>query len=598
MRWTICWCFFFLVVSGCAHLGSEHGHSPSGEEGLGSKELSQSQTGVVNPAAVNSQDPFFGSPPPSPDQAQPLEQEVTEPPHSQAGPEAVLTSQELEALQAEPEIQFELDIKETDLLKDYFRYYTKEKHHVFQDWLKRAEQYLPYIRKVFTQRGLPQDLIFLPFAESGFNPLAYSHAGAAGMWQFMPATGRMFGLESNWWIDERRDPYMSTIAAAKYLKQLYDQFEDWYLVLAAYNAGGGHVSQAMSRSGAKDYFDLASTRQLHNETCRYVPKFLAVLKIVRNLETLGFDPLSWDAPEEPSSIQVPPGTNLAALADVVGLKWSEFQTLNPSFRRTTAPPDGQPRVYVPKQKIATAKAFATKSKTMARKGVHRYRIRPGDSWWGLSRRFNVPVSALKQFNQTSSNTLRTGQWVLIPGHQEDKKRGKNVAFQGVYTVKSGDTLWGIARSLGVGVEDINQANPGLSARQLSVGQKIRLPAQTSTRRIASRRANYEVKSGDTLWGIAQKFDLSLSSLVQANGLNKNIPLQVGTQLYIPDIGHAQQARTEESARRARVHYQVQKGDNIWSIARKFGVSPQQVMQWNRLSSQDIIHPGDTLTIYR
>ncbi|MBS3779345.1 MAG: LysM peptidoglycan-binding domain-containing protein [Desulfovermiculus sp.] len=596
MHWTLSWCLLFLLFTGCAHLGSDQ--PPSGQKKTQSGQASQSASSVSDPAFSLIQKPALQPSDSDADPAQPLEKEVTETPHSESWRASNLSREELQALRAEPEIRFELDIKDTQLIEDYFIYYSKKHHHVFQDWLKRAEQYLPYIRKVFTEKGLPQDLVFLPFAESGFNSLAYSPAGAAGMWQFMPATGRMLGLKFNWWVDERRDPYKSTRAAAEYLQQLYERFGDWYLVLAAYNAGGGNVSRAMRRSGSKDYFNLASSRQLPNETCRYVPKFLAVLKIVRNLEELGFEPLSWDAPEDPGSIQVPAGTNLAALADAVGLKWSKFQALNPSFRRTTAPPDGQPRVYVPKQKLAAAKAFASKSKSVAQKGVHRYRIRAGDSWWRLSRRFNVPLAALKQFNQTSSNTLRPGQWVLIPGHQGGKKWGENVASPGVYTVKSGDTLWGIARSLGVGIQDIDQANPGLSARHLSVGQKIRLPNQVSTRRIASKRANYEVKSGDTLWGIAQKFNLSLSSLVQANGLNKNTPLQVGSQLYIPDMGHAQQVRAKESARKARVHYQVQKGDNIWSIARKFGVSPQQVMEWNRLSSQDIIHPGDTLTIYR
>lgn len=598
MRSLMCWCLLLFVLTGCAHLGSDQTSSKSGQREASSPEGSQSQSGVVNPATSITGESTLHAPFSSPDPAQPLEQEVTESPDSETGKAAVLSRQELEALQAESEIQFELDIKETDILEDYFRYYSKEKHHVFQNWLKRAEHYLPYIRKVFTDKGLPQDLVFLPFAESGFNSLAYSHAGAAGMWQFMPATGRSFGLEFNWWVDERRDPYKSTVAAAEYLKQLYERFGDWYLVLAAYNAGGGHVSQAMRRSGASDYFDLASSRQLHSETSRYVPKFLAVLKIVRNLEALGFESLSWDAPEKPNSVRVAPGTDLAALAGAVGLNWSEFQNLNPFLRRTAAPPDNRLHIYLPQQKMAAAKKFLASIKSVAQKGVHRYRIRPGDSWWQLSRRFNVPVAALKQFNQASSNTLRPGQWVLIPGQQGGNDAGGDVGPGGIYTVKSGDTLWAIARSLGVSLPDLHRANPDLSAKQLSVGQKIRLPGQTSTRRIASRRANYEIKSGDTLWSIAQRYDLSLSSLVQANGLNKEAPLTVGTQLYIPDMSYAQQTQAQESARRARVHYQVRKGDNVWSIARKFGVSPKQVMDWNSLSSQDLIHPGDTLTIYR
>jgi membrane-bound lytic murein transglycosylase D len=531
------------------------------------------------------------------DQAQPLEKEVTFTPHPEAIKDIRLSKEEKKALLAEAEIHFELDIKETDILQDYFIYYSKKHHHVFQRWLKRAEPYLPYIRKVFTEKGLPQDLIFLPFAESGFNPLAYSHAGAAGMWQFMPATGRMFGLTCNWWVDERRDPYKSTVAAAEYLNRLYKRFDDWYLVLAAYNAGGGHVSQAIRRSGSSDYFDLASSNVLHKETCRYVPKFLAVLKIVQNLEALGFEPLNWDAPAEPNSIRVQPGTDLAGLADAIGLSWSDFQAHNPSFRRSASPPSGSSPVYLSGSKIAAAKEFLSTAPKRTTKGIHRYRIRSGDTWWRLSRRFDVPLRELKQFNQMASNTLHPGQWVLIPRPEAPSGKSGIFVSGATYVVKSGDTLWGIARSMGTSVQALQQANPGLSVRKIAVGQKITLPGKTSTRQIASRRANYKVKSGDTLWGIAQRFHLSLSTLVQANGLNQSDPLKVGTQLYIPDIGQAQQANSRRTARQARIHYQVQKGDNVWSIARKFGVSPAQVMEWNTLSSRDLIHPGDTLTIY-
>ena len=596
MRFALCWCLLLtMVLAGCAHVDPQSAGSPETKQPVESEKQTSSKVGssqgeTAGPGSV------LNLPVPESGLGQPLEEEVTQPPHRDKAEDVLLTPDELQALQDDAEIHFELDIKETDILQDYFIYYTKNKHQVFQRWLKRAEQYLPYIRKVFTQKGLPQDLIFLPFAESGFNPLAYSHAGAAGMWQFMPATGRMFGLESNWWVDERRDPYKSTVAAAEYLHQLYKRFEDWYLVLAAYNAGGGHVSQAMRRCGSSDYFDLASASLLHNETRRYVPKFLAILKIVRNLDTLGFEPIDWEAPAEPNSIQVPPGTDLHALAESVGMKWSEFQARNPFFRRPAAPPEGDSTVYLPAQKIASAKSFLAGANNVASKGVHRYRIKPGDSWWRLSRRFDLPLAELKKFNQASSNTLRPGQWVLIPAPPQTAQHD-TVPAGSAYVVKSGDTLWQIARSLDTTVKALRQANPGLSAQQLSVGQKIKLPRQASTRQIASRRANYTVRAGDTLWGIADRFHLSLSSLVQANGLHKDAPLHVGTQLYIPDMGEAQQARARKTAAEARVHYQVQKGDNLWSIARRFGVSPAKIMEWNQLSSRDIIHPGDTLTIY-
>lgn len=601
MRVVLCWFVMCLFLAGCAHVGQKksdphRSEKISAEQETGSVQSPPRHPEPSAPGSLFQDAPDSASSIRAP--AQPLEKEVTDPPSSETTSGTILTPEEMQALQTEPEINFELDIKETDILEDYFISYSKQNHHVFQKWLKRAEQYLPYIRKVFTDMGLPQDLVFLPFAESGFNPMAYSRSGAAGMWQFMPATGRMFGLESNWWIDERRDPYKSTQAAAEFLKKLYSQFEDWYLVLAAYNAGDGHVSRAMRRSGESNYFDLAATRQLHNETCRYVPKFLATLKIVRNLEKLGFEPLTWDAPAEPDSVTIRPGTDLAGLADAVGLSWSRFKALNPAFRRSAAPPDKEYQIYLPDNKLAAAQRYLSQAKHTASKGVHRYRIRPGDSWWQLSRRFDIPLVELKKFNQRSSNTLRTGEWVLIPGADRRVFQSPGVLPGSSYVVQSGDTLWDIARKLDITVSSLQKANPGIAASRLSVGKSLKLPGQVKTRRIASSRSNYEVRSGDTLWGIARRFDLSLSTLVQANGLNPDRTLKAGVQLYIPDMSSAQRSQTRQTAQRARIHYQVKKGDNVWSIARKFGVSAQKVLKWNKLSARDVIRPGDTLTIYR
>ena len=597
MRSTLLWCLLCCVLTGCTHMHPDPGATNATTTSADSKKVAEvprdPDLQVIDPLPLGLSSPEAASL--GQDPAEPLEQEVTQPPKQKGTSIPSLSDRERQALRTEPEIHFELDIQENDIVKDYFIYYSKEKHTIFQRWIKRAEPYLPYIRKVFTDKGLPQDLIFLPFAESGFNPLAYSHAGAAGLWQFMPATGRMFGLNKNWWVDKRRDPYASTVAAAAYLKQLHERFEDWYLVLAAYNAGGGHVSRAMRRCGSSDYFDLASSRQLHSETCRYVPKFLAVLKIMRNLESLGFEPLDMSAPSQPSTISVPPGTDLAALAENVGLKWSTFQHQNPAFRRAVSPPSTSP-VYLPREKLSAARAFVQRPVQTAAHGAQRYRIKQGDTWWRLARRFGVPLPALKDFNQASSNLLRPGQWVLIP-----RSRAAEVSppssMSGPYTVRSGDTLWSIARRLGTTVQALRTANPGIHPQRLHQGQRLALPGQNSVRRIASKRANYQIKSGDTLWGIARRFDLSLNSLIQANGLNQDHLLKVGSSLYIPDKTCERQRTAQRAARRDTIKYQVRKGDNVWAIARKFGVSTGQLLTWNRISSQDLIHPGDTLTIY-
>jgi membrane-bound lytic murein transglycosylase D len=489
-------------------------------------------------------------------------------------------------------------------MQDYFDYYANKKHATFQRWLHRAEKYLPYIRNVFREHGLPEDLIFLPFAESGFNPWAYSRAGAAGLWQFIPGTGRNYGLEVDWWIDERRDPYQATVAAAKHLKDLYEAFGNWNLALAAYNAGEGRVSWAIRKSGHEDFFKLASSRSyLHRETRYYVPKFMAILKIVRNLEDNGFEPLSWDAPVEPTSVQVEGGTDLMALSRTIGLDWKAFRHENPSYRRRASPPGRTTRVYLPSQTLAKAKRFLNSEASRPYAGFRRYRVRRGDSWWRISRRFNIPIRVLKRVNETSSNFLRQGQHILIPGSRSASYAAATTkdGSQTLYRVRQGDSLWQIARGFGLEVQTLRRANNmAPNAVHIRPGQQLRIPVskQATKRRIAKRRANYTVEKGDTLWELSRRFGVSVKTLLMANGLSDPKRLHSGDRLYIPDLTAeaTERSRRQAEAAHERIIYKVKRGDNIWSIARKFGVSTRKVLSWNDLHGGELIHPGDELEI--
>ena len=313
------------------------------------------------------------------------------------------------------DLDFELKLRETSAMQKYFHYYTQKKHKTFQRWLKRAEPYLPYVKKIFESKGLPVDLIFLPFAESGFNPWAYSNAGAAGMWQFIPGTAKNCGLEVNWWIDERRDPYKSTKAAANHLKRLYSKFQDWYLVLAAYNTGEYHIQKALNKSDKTTYFQLCNSRNwLYNETRMYVPKFMAILKIIKNTEQLGFDPIKWRGPENPNKLAVDGGTDLFALSKALGWDWSKFRNKNPFYNRRMSPPNKKMHVYLPENLNKQAKNFLEKPSSSPYAEYNRYKIQRGDSWWKLSRRFQVPVKILKNINNKTTNILHPGQSILIP----------------------------------------------------------------------------------------------------------------------------------------------------------------------------------------
>ncbi len=452
-----------------------------------------------------------------------------------------LTEVEEKVLEAEVGFDFFLDARETQAMENYFKMYTHTHRKSFETWLKRAETFLPYIREIFEERDLPTDLIYLPFAESGFNPIAYSRAGAAGLWQFMPATARHYGLRVDWWIDERRNPYLSTYTAADYLEKLHCDFNDWYLALAAYNAGEGRVARAMTNSGHDNYFDLINGPYLARETRDYVPKFLAILKIMHNLEELGFEPVNWDSAPRLKELEVRPGTDLLALSRKCDMSWDEFKKLNPAFRRQVSPSDAVSIVMIPAERHETARSFLDSPDSRPYAGFQRYQVKSGDSWWRISNRFGVPVSILKSVNNTTSNLLRVGQHVIVPAS-------------------------------------------GSSGRAVA--------ASSTTQDYAQRRGTYIVQRGETLSAISRKFNVDLNTLMAANGISDPRSLKAGQNLYIPGPTRAAQ----DSGKR-QVNYQVRNGDTLWAIARRFGVQTSDLQRWNNISGNQIIRPGDSLRVF-
>lgn len=488
--------------------------------------------------------------------AEPLDPEVEATPDV----EGDLTQAEQAVLNARFGLLFDLEPHQTKEVEQYFNYFNHKARKTMVRWLERSQPYLPYVRRVFTKYGLPQDLVLLPFVESGYNVRAYSWAGAGGMWQFMKGTGRLYSLKSDWWIDERRDPYKSTDAAARHLRDLYDRFGDWYLALAAYNAGEGKISRALKQAGCNDFFELTERNRklsrrvrLKTETKHYVPKFIAISKIFQNLDTLGFEPVSWDMEVEVAPVKVPGGTDLLALARAGGMSWSDFHKYNPAFRRQVSPPHMEATAYLPVNKADKMMAYLADPGSRPYAGYTRYRVRSGDSWWRISRRYNVPISVLKKVNNTRSNTLRPGQHVMVPGNS----KGRAVAA----------------------------SRPASSSSQ--------------TRAIAAQRGNYVVRSGDTLWSISQKFGTTVNTLKRSNGLRSS-RLKIGQKLYIPNnsgVATKQAAKDAETVKTQLVRYKVRRGDNLTSIARRFGVRIDDLRKWNALNSRGTIYAGQRLKVY-
>lgn len=554
-----------------------------------------------------------------PADADPLEPEVAATPDVE---EDHLTVTEQAVLNSRFGLLFDLEAHETKEVERYFNYFTHKARKTMERWLTRSQRHLPHVRRVFTKYGLPQDLVLLPFTESGYNVKAYSWAGAGGMWQFMRSTGRLYGLKSDWWIDERRDPYKSTDAAARHLRDLYDQFGDWYLALAAYNAGSGKISRALKLSGTNDFFELTKKNRklayrvrLRTETKHYVPKFIAISKIFQNLDTLGFTPVSWEMEEEVVPVKVPGGTDLLALARAGNMSWAEFHRHNPAFRRQVSPPHMEATAYLPVGQADKMMAYLADPGSRPYQGYTRHRVRSGDSWWRIGRRYGVPIAVLKKVNNTRSNTLRPGQYVMVPASGSSRavassrsasgSRAKTRAIaakRGNYVVRSGDSLWTISQSFGTTVATLKRAN-GLRSSRLKVGQKLYIPNSSSAAtkqaakdagKVKTQVASYRVRRGDNLYSIARRFDTTVPALKQTNALYSNL-LKPGQTLTIPQ--GAKSVAAPGGVKAQLVRYKVRRGDNLTTIARKFGCKVSDLKKWNSLSGRSTIYAGQRLVVY-
>ncbi|MDL2307661.1 LysM peptidoglycan-binding domain-containing protein [Desulfovibrio sp. OttesenSCG-928-C06] len=471
------------------------------------------------------------------------------------------------ALHSTGELDMHLTPEQKKQVELHFKYYLHKNRAGFERYLQRAEGYLPYVRQVFREMGVPEEVAGLAIVESGFNPNAVSRAGATGMWQFMRYTGQRYGLAQNYWLDERRDPFKSTVAAANYLLQLHEYFGDWHLAIAAYNGGEGKISRAMQRTGAEDFFELCRLNnsinerkmRLKPETQQYVPRFLAVTKIMRNLELLGFDAPDPAKGYQVTAVKVGPGADLGALARNAGVRGEFFRTLNPAYRRSISPVSGNSTAYIPVDNAAKAVAWLARPESRSFAGWQQYKVRKGDSLYAISSRYGVTVATLRQANNLKGNTLRQGAMLMVPGGKGaapaaksatsgNKAQGKQTASKNVsggsksasksgnpiHTVRRGENLYQIAQSYGVSLSSLQAAN-NMSASDSFVlaGQKLVIPAGKSSAQASKNKTVYVVQKGDTLYSLAQKNKISLDELVRVNGLKRNKPLMPGQQLLIP-----------------------------------------------------------------
>jgi len=339
-----------------------------------------------------------------------------------------------------------------------------------QRGLNNAAAYLPLVQKIISSENLPVDLIYLPVIESSFSVRAYSHAGAAGLWQFMPVTAIEYGLRIDFWVDERRDPEKSTRKAVKHLKNLYRYYNNWELALAAYNAGMGALNNAINTGNTRDYWKLCSMGLLKKETREYVPRFYAAAHIAKNAQHYGFKVEPAALLPDYEILRVKKPVDLTVLGEKTGIGVSTFQLLNPELRRLVTPFDRDYLLRVPKDSYPRVVVAYLELPEDELAGVTRYVVRTGQTLSEIAEKFNISVSLLKSINSISNERrLNAGQKLVVPikSKAEDYKETafiprRDFSTQEIqYTIKKGDTLWEIANRYNTDIETIMAVN-GLS----------------------------------------------------------------------------------------------------------------------------------------
>jgi membrane-bound lytic murein transglycosylase D len=438
---------------------------------------------------------------PSTDQIQGQSDNVlAEPPQTElapnnTGPSIVDETEESEdEADAESEITYDVPIVRNESVEAHIEYFQTVIKDRFELWLARSGRYIPVMKETFKSYGLPEDLVFVALIESGFNPAAYSRAKAVGPWQFIKGTGRKYGLRIDEWIDERRDPIKSTVAAAKYLRDLYNMFGSWPLALASYNAGEGKVMRAMARTRSDDFWDLRSSRYLRRETKNYVPKFMAATIIAKSPEKYGFKLDPW-VPLQFDEVIIESPTDLRVVAQAAGITYQELKDLNPELRSTITPLNYKD--YVLKLPYGTKQTFLENFANISpekRMIQLRHRVRRGETLSVLARRYGTSVQAIRELNNLGkSRIIREGSYLLIPmsskvAERQERQERKQLSLaapsstttledeQGlkkiVYRVRRGDTLWKISKYFNVPISQIREWNNLSHPSRLKAGKRL------------------------------------------------------------------------------------------------------------------------------
>jgi membrane-bound lytic murein transglycosylase D len=447
-------------------------------------------------------------------------------------------------------IEYDIPMVLNNRVAGYVDYFQSRGREFLEGSLERSGRYLETFQSVFEEAGIPQDLIYMAHVESGFKTSAYSRAKARGIFQFISATGRRYGLRVDGWIDERADPVKSARAAAAYLKDLHAMFGDWYLALAAYNAGEGKIQRGMARTGKQDFWSLAGTRTIRSETKNYVPMILAATIIAKEPEKFGFAVPSGKVPEI-ETLAIEGQTDLRILARLIDLESEALRELNPHLRRGVTAPSGITDIYVPRGHAEPLRAAYAVLPSGDRMVLARHSVGSGESAASIARHYGVSLASVQRANGLGKNTtLHAGQELVIPAI----------------------------------------ATPAPDADVIRHGTVV-----------------YRVKRGDTLGAIARRYRTTPAAIARASGITVRTPIRVGQRLRIPGNRAAvtaskRAAPSSTTMGSAAAHngkavvHTVRRGETLYRIAGLYRVTVDQICALNKISPGGVLYPGKRLKI--